>query len=299
MPVSKTPIYTAFAANLLIAATKLTAAAFNGSSAMASEGIHSLVDTSNEVLLLLGLNRSKRPPDDQRPFGYGKELYFWAFIVSLLFFALGGGMSVYEGILHLQHPETIRKPVWNYVVLGIAFVFDGISLITALRAFNKQRGRTPFWRAVKNSKDPATFVVLFEDLADVIGISIAFAGILLSQLLQNPLIDGIASILIGLLLTAVAVLLVRESRSLLMGETVAADELAEVKALMEQQAGVQKTIRQRSMYLGPEEVLLQADVVFEPALQAREIAGIIRRLREQVQQAYPHYRHVFIEPVLP
>lgn len=297
MPVSKTPIYTAFAANLLIAATKLTAAAFTGSSAMASEGIHSLVDTSNEVLLLLGLNRSKRPPDDQRPFGYGKELYFWAFIVSLLFFALGGGMSVYEGILHLQHPETIRKPVWNYVVLGIAFIFDGISLITALRAFNEQRGRTPFWRAVKNSKDPATFVVLFEDLADVIGISIAFAGILLSKLLDNPLIDGIASILIGLLLTGVAVLLVRESRSLLMGETVDADELAEVRALMEKQAGVQKACRQRSMYLGPEEVLLQADVVFQPALQADEIARIIRQLREQVQQAYPHYRHVFIEAV--
>ncbi|MBL4675055.1 MAG: cation diffusion facilitator family transporter [Mucilaginibacter sp.] len=298
MPVSKTPIYTAFGANLLIAATKLTAAAFTGSSAMASEGIHSLVDTSNEVLQLLGLNRSKRAPDDQRPFGYGKELYFWAFIVSLLFFALGGGMSVYEGILHLQHTETIRKPVWNYVVLGIAFVFDGISLLTALRAFNKQRGQTPFWRAVKNSKDPATFVVLFEDLADVIGISIAFAGILLSQLLHNPLIDGIASILIGLLLTAVAVLLVRESRSLLMGESVAPDELAEVKALMEKQAGVQNAGRQRSMYLGPEEVLLQADVVFDPELQANEIAGIIRQLREQVQEAYPHYRHVFIEAVL-
>lgn len=298
MPVSKTPIYTAFAANLLIAATKLTAAAFTGSSAMASEGIHSLVDTSNEVLLLLGLNRSKRPPDEQRPFGYGKELYFWAFIVSLLFFALGGGMSVYEGVLHLQHPEIIRKPVWNYVVLGIAFVFDGISLITALRAFNQQRGQTPFWRAVKNSKDPATFVVLFEDLADVIGISVAFAGILLSQLLDNPLIDGIASILIGLLLTAVAVLLVRESRSLLMGETVDTDELAAVKALMEKHAGVVKTGLQRSMYLGPEEVLLQADVVFDPALQADKIAGIIRQLREQVQQAYPHYRHVFIEVVL-
>lgn len=297
MPASKTPIYTAFAANLIIAATKLTAAGVTGSSAMASEGIHSLVDTSNEILLLLGLKKSQRQPDERRPFGYGKELYFWAFVVSLLFFALGGGMSVYEGILHLQHPEAIQNPLWNYIVLGIAFIFDGISLITALREFNRQRGKTSFWQAVKGSKDPSTFVVLFEDLADVIGITIAFTGILLSHLLNNPYIDGIASVLIGLLLTGVAVLLVRESRSLLMGETVSPKELGAVKKLLEQCETVQEVHTQQSMYLGPEEVILLVRIRFSAALNAAEVAGEVRNLRERVQETYPHYRHIFIEAV--
>lgn len=297
MPASKTPIYTAFIANLAIAATKLVAAGFTGSSAMASEGIHSLVDTSNEVLLLLGLKRSQKPPDERRPFGYGKELYFWAFVVSLLFFALGGGVSIYEGIRHLENPEPIKNPAWNYAVLGIAFVFDGISFITAFREFNRQRGPTPFWQAVRVSKDPSTFVVLFEDTADIIGIGIAFSGILLSSLLDNPYIDAVASILIGLLLTLVAVLLVRESRSLLMGETVARDELAAVRALLEEHPAVSVVSSDRSMYLGPEEVILILRIVFEPELIDRELPAIINDLRALVCERYPHYRHLFIEPV--
>jgi cation diffusion facilitator family transporter len=297
MAASKTPIYTAFIANVAIAATKLVAAGFTGSSAMASEGIHSLVDSSNEVLLLLGLKRSQKPPDERRPFGYGKELYFWAFVVSLLFFALGGGVSIYEGIHHLEHPEPIKDPAWNYAVLGIAFVFDGISFITALREFNRQRGATPFWKAVKQSKDPSTFVVLFEDSADVIGIGIAFGGILLSSVLHNPYIDAVASILIGLLLTLVAVLLVRESRSLLMGETVARDELAEVRALLEKHPVVSVVSSERSMYLGPEEVILILRIRFEPELIDRELPTVINDLRDQVRKRYPHYRHLFIEPV--
>lgn len=297
MPASKKPIYTAFIANLAIAATKLVAAGFTGSSAMASEGIHSLVDTSNEVLLLLGLKRSQKPPDDRRPFGYGKELYFWAFVVSLLFFALGGGVSIYEGIHHLQEPEPIKDPAWNYAVLGIALVFDGISFITAFREFNRQRGTTPFWQAVRISKDPSTFVVLFEDAADVIGIGIAFSGILLSQLLHNPYIDAIASILIGLLLTLVAVLLVRESRSLLMGETVARDEIIKVRALLENHPAVSAVSSEQSMYLGPEEVILILRVVFEPELIDRELPAVINDLRSLVCERYPHYRHLYIEPV--
>jgi cation diffusion facilitator family transporter len=297
MPASKTPIYTAFAANLVIAATKLVAAGFTGSSAMASEGIHSLVDTSNEVLLLLGLRRSQRPPDDRRPFGYGKELYFWAFVVSLLFFALGGVVSIYEGIRHLQSPEPIKNPVWNYAVLGVAFMFDGISFVTAMREFNRQRGKTPFWRAVKASKDPSTFVVLFEDAADLIGITIAFSGILLSRLLNKPYIDAIASILIGLLLTMVAILLVRESRSLLMGETASADELSRVKALLEADKKVLKVSSQQSMYLGPEEVILVVRIHFVPELIDHELPATIATLQERIRQDYPHYRHLYIEPV--
>jgi len=297
MPVSKTPVYTALAANIAISATKLIAAFITGSSAMASEGIHSLVDASNEVLLLLGLRNSRKPPDENRPFGYGKELYFWAFIVSLLFFALGGGFSIYEGIQHLQHPENIKNPVYNYVVLGIAFLFDGFSFITAIREFNRQRGSVPFWQAVKQSKDPSTFVVLFEDAADVIGILIAFTGILLSSLLPNPYMDGIASILIGLLLMLVAILLIRESRSLLMGESVAADELREVILLTESNDAVHSVVSHKSMYLGPEEVILLLKIYFNKNIQSQEIVQSIQVLRQTIQAQYPHYQHLFIEPV--
>lgn len=297
MPASKTPIYTALAANLAIAAIKLVAAAVTGSSAMTSEGIHSLVDTSNEMLLLLGIKRSHKPPDKHRPFGYGKELYFWAFIVSLLFFLLGGIMSVYEGVEHLRHKQVIQHSVWNYAVLGIAFLFDGISLITALRAFNKQRGSIPFWQAVKSSKDPSTFVVLFEDAADVTGILIAVTGISLSQILDAPFIDGIASLLIGLLLTGVALALVRESHSLLMGETVDHKEMHEVKKFVEQESFVEKLNGQQSMYLAPEEVILLLNIKFHKQIPVEDAAENIRKLRTNLQQRYPHYRHVFIEPV--
>jgi cation diffusion facilitator family transporter len=297
MPGSRTPIYTALVANLAIAVTKLIAAAITGSSAMVSEGIHSLVDTSNEVLLLLGLHKSRKPADKKRQFGYGKELYFWAFVVSLLFFALGGGVSIYEGIQHLLEPEPIKNPVWNYAVLGLAFLFDGFSLFTAVREFNRQRGSTSFWKAVRQSKDPSTFVVLFEDIADVIGILIAFAGIFLSYLLHDPRIDAIASICIGLLLTLVAILLVSESRSLLMGESVAAEELDQVIALVQSDAYVARVSAHQSMYLAPEEVILLLKINFERDIQSQEMVGIIRDLRQTIQHKFPHYKHLFIEPV--
>ncbi|RYY00180.1 MAG: cation diffusion facilitator family transporter [Gammaproteobacteria bacterium] len=233
MASSKVAIYSALFANLLIAVTKFVAAAVTGSSAMISEGIHSVVDSLNEVLLLLGLKKSKKKADESRPFGYGKELYFWSFIVSILIFGVGGGISFYEGITHLQHPEPIRNPSWNYIVLGAAIVFDGISFIIALKTFNKHRGDTPFWKAVRKSRDPSSFVVLFEDAADVLGLVIAFAGVYLGHRFNNPYFDGIASILIGLLLTAVSAVLTRESRSLLMGETATLSVLEKVVEMAE------------------------------------------------------------------
>ncbi len=295
MAASKTPIYTALAANLLIAATKLTAAIFTGSSAMVSEGIHSLVDTSNEVLLLLGISKSQRPADEQRPFGYGKELYFWSFVVSLLFFALGGGFSIYEGIEHLINPQEVTNPVWNYAVLGIAFIFDGISFITAMKEFKRQRGDTPFWKAVRQSKDPSTFVVLFEDAADVIGILIAFSGILIGQLTGNPYIDGVASVMIGLLLTAVAIILVRESRSLLMGETVDQAEMEEVLTITNSHPAVARIIHQQSMYLAPEEVILLLRIDLKQTNDS-SIVQSINEIRDNIRQRYPHYKQLYIEP---
>lgn len=297
MAASKTPIYTAFAANLAIALIKFIAAFITGSSAMASEGIHSLVDTSNEILLLVGLRKSKKEPDESRPFGYAKELYFWAFVVSLLFFALGGGLSIYEGYHHLQHPEAIRNPIWNYIVLALALLFDGYSLLTAVREFNRQRGHTPFWEAVKQSKDPSTFVVLFEDAADVIGIFLATVGITLSILLDNPYIDGIASVMIGLLLTAVAIFLVRESRSLLMGEVLEQAALQEVVDLLMSNPSVCQVDKPLSMYQGPDEVILLIPLKFKEDIESQQLVKVIRQLREALQKKHPNYKHIFFEPI--
>ncbi|GAB3887214.1 cation diffusion facilitator family transporter [Spirosoma agri] len=296
MPASKTPIYSALAANLAIAITKFIAASVTGSSAMVSEGIHSLVDTLNEILLLYGIARSKKPADKSRPFGYGRELYFWAFIVSILIFGVGGGVSFYEGITHLQHPEPIKEPFWNYIVLGIAFCFDGISFITALKEFNRQRGEKPFWSAVKGSKDPSTFVVLFEDASDLLGLIVAFLGVFLGHQFNNPYFDGIASIIIGLILTGVSIVLARESRSLLMGESIESATLSEIVALTESDNAVTSVLQSPSIYLSPEEVLVMLVIDFHDALSTSEINEAISRIRANIQQQFPIVRQVFIEP---
>ncbi|MCK8490547.1 cation diffusion facilitator family transporter [Spirosoma sp. RP8] len=299
MPASKTPIYSALAANLAIAITKFIAASVTGSSAMISEGIHSLVDTLNEILLLLGLARSKKPADANRPFGYGKEQYFWAFIVSILIFGVGGGVSFYEGITHLQHPEPIEKTLWNYIVLGIAFCFDGISFITAFKEFNRQRGTQPFWSSVKRSKDPSTFVVLFEDASDLLGLIVAFLGVFLGHQFNNPYFDGAASIIIGLILTAVSVVLARESRSLLMGESIEPQTLQKIVELVERDDAVTSVLQSPSMYLGPEEVIVMLVVDFHDALSTAELNKAIQRIRDAIQQHFPLVKHVFIEPGVP
>ena len=296
MPASKTPIYSALAANLAIAITKFIAAGITGSSAMISEGIHSLVDTLNEILLLLGIRRSQQPPDDKRPFGYGKELYFWAFMVSILIFGVGGGLSFYEGFTHLRHPEPMSSPFWNYIVLGIAFGFDGFSFFTALKEFNLQRGSQPFWSAVKQSKDPSTFVVLFEDAADLMGLIVAFLGIFLSHQLENPYLDGAASIVIGLILTAVSVVLVRESRSLLMGESADPAVLHRVLALVEGDDAVIRVLEWPSMYLAPEEIFLMLVIDFRNDLNTTDINQAITRIRTTVQREVPIVKRLFIEP---
>jgi len=298
MAASKIPLYSALAANLAIAITKFIAAAVTGSSAMISEGIHSVVDTANEVLLLFGIHKSKKPANELRPFGYGKELYFWAFIVSILIFGIGGGISFYEGVTHLQHPTFIENPKWNYMVLGIAFVFDGISFITALREFNRQRADTPFWTAVRESKDPSTFVVLFEDAADLLGLSVAFLGIFLGHYYQDPRFDGIASIVIGFILTAISALLLKESRSLLMGETASPKALAEVTRLTEANPTVLKVSRPLSMYMAPEEIILFLPVTFREEVNSREITQAIVQIRQTIQQKFPHFKQIYVEPEL-
>jgi cation diffusion facilitator family transporter len=295
---SKVPIYSALIANFLIAITKFVAAGVTGSSAMISEGIHSLVDTFNEILLLYGIHKSKKAADAARPFGYGKELYFWAFIVSVLIFAVGGGISFYEGVTHIQHPEIIKDPKWNYIVLAFAFVFDGISFITALKEFNKQRGSIPFWKFVNLSKDPSTFVVVFEDAADVLGLIVAFLGVFLGHQLQNPYFDGAASIIIGLLLTFISVMLARESRSLLMGETAEKSLLDKISVIVKKDPAIKDVQSPLSMYMAPEEVLVLLKVNFERELNSNEIASSIQRIRENVQREHPDVKQLYIEPEL-
>ncbi|PIQ20182.1 MAG: cation transporter [Cytophagales bacterium CG18_big_fil_WC_8_21_14_2_50_42_9] len=296
MAASKIPLYSALAANLAIAITKFIAAAVTGSSAMISEGIHSVVDTANEVLLLFGIHKSKKPANEKRPFGYGKELYFWAFIVSILIFGIGGGISFYEGVTHLQHPSIIENPKWNYIVLGIAFVFDGISFITALREFNRQRAGTPFWSAVRASKDPSTFVVLFEDAADLLGLTVAFLGVFLGHYFQEPRFDGIASIMIGIILTAISALLLKESRSLLMGETADPETLREVTKLTAANPSVLKVSPPLSMYMAPEEVILVLPVSFREEVNSREITQAIVQIRKTIQQKFPLFKQIYVEP---
>ncbi len=297
MASSNTAIYTALAANLGIAVTKFIAAGVTGSSAMLSEGIHSLVDTLNELLLLLGISRSKRPPDEKRPFGYGREQYFWSYVVALLIFAIGGGVSFYEGVTHLQHPEPVKDPFWNYLVLGVALVLDGYSLRTAWKAFDAQRDGQSLWAAIRDSKDSATFTVLFEDASDVLGLLIAFLGVFLGHELHDPRLDGIASILIGLLLVAVAVVLARESKSLLLGEGVDAKTTQQLIGLTEADPAVVKTVHIATIYLGPEEITLVQGVVFQPDLNTHTITTAISRIHESIYQAYPSVKRSYIQPV--
>ncbi|MBO3271224.1 MULTISPECIES: cation diffusion facilitator family transporter [Hymenobacter] len=296
-PSSKIAIFGALAANLAIAIVKFVASYFTGSSAMLSEGIHSLVDTINEWLLLLGLSRSQRPADARRPFGYGRELYFWAFVVSVCIFGIGGGVSLYEGVEHLRHPEPLSDPTWNYWVLGIAFLLDGGSFLLARRTFNAQRRGVGFWRAFHSSKDPGTFVVLFEDAADLLGLSVAFLGVYLSHTLNMPALDGVASLGIGVILLIVAGLLLRETKSLLMGEPAEADVLQHVTEVVREDKAVVAAEEPLSSYLGPEELLVVVRVRFQPEQSAQEVAAAVVRVQAAVQQKLPHIKHVFIQPM--
>lgn len=295
-PASKVAIVAALAANLAIAIIKFVAAAFTGSSAMLAEGIHSVVDTANEFLLLLGLRKSQQPAHAGRPFGYGKELYFWSFIVAVCIFAIGGGISIYEGIEHLRHPTPLENPTWNYVVLGLAFLFDGASFLVARRTFNAQRNGRTFWSAFRSSKDPSIFVVLFEDAADLMGLIVAFLGVFLSHQLQNPALDGVASLAIGLILLVVAGLLLRENKSLLLGEPAEADLLREVEALVKADASVVALDAPLSSYLSPHEILLVLRVEFQPDLSATQLTEAISQLDATIRARYPDIRHLFVQP---
>lgn len=287
-------VYGAIAANVAIAITKFIVAAVTGSSAMLSEAIHSSVDTFNGVLLLVGLRRSKKPATAEHPFGHGKELYFWSLIVAVLIFGLGGGFSLYEGVQHILHPVPMVDATWNYVVLGAAFLFEGSSFIIALRTFLREKGATPFWKAIHASKDPTTYTVMAEDSAALAGLLVAAAGIYLSHAYGLPQLDGVASVLIGLLLAGVAVLLVREARGLLIGEGIRPETAQQVRAMALAMPGVARVGRIQSMYLGPHEVLVTVEMEFSEGALAVQAGAAVLELEKEVRERYPMIQRLFI-----
>ncbi|WP_062221924.1 cation diffusion facilitator family transporter [Aureimonas sp. D3] len=293
---SQKVIYAALAGNLLIAITKFVAAAYSGSSAMVSEGVHSLVDTGNEVLLLYGTRRAARPADRTHPLGHGRELYFWTFIVALLVFALGAGVSIYEGISHMLAPEPIEDPTITYVVLGLSFLFEGFSWVVALKEFRVTKGRLGYIEAVKRSKDPTTFTVLFEDSAALIGLAIAFVGIFLAQALDMPELDGAASIGIGLVLAATAIFLARESKGLLIGEAAAPTTQAAILAIAESDPGVQSANGVITVHLGPTQIVAALSAEFEDAMTAPEIEASVHRIEAAIRAAHPEITTLFVKP---
>ncbi len=288
-------IYAAIAGNLLIAVTKFIAATLTGSSAMLSEGVHSLVDTGNGGLLLVGLRRARRPADDAHPFGYGKEVYFWSLLVAMLVFAGGGGVSVYEGILHVRHPVELGDPTVSFVVLGLAFLFEGTSWAVARKEFRSSQGEHNAWQAIRRGKDPTAFAVLLEDSAALVGIAVAAAGIGAGHVLGMPVLDGVASIVIGALLAFVAVVLARETAGLLVGESAPRELVEGVRGLVEDDPAVDEVVRILTMHMGPEDVLVNLDVRFRPGVDAAGVADAVERLERRVKEAFPRVRYLFIE----
>ncbi|TQK11057.1 cation diffusion facilitator family transporter [Herbaspirillum sp. SJZ107] len=293
---SKTVIYAAIASNLGIAAAKFVVAAITGSAAMAAEGIHSAVDTGNEFLLLIGEHTSAKPADAKHPFGYGKTLYFWALIVALSVFSLGGGLSIYHGIEALRHPEPLQDPMWNYVVLGVSALFEGYSWNVSRRELNKVRKPgTSLWQAVHASKDASVFTVFIEDSAALIGLAIAALGIFLGHLFDNPYFDPAASVLIGLLLVGAAFTLARETGGLLVGESIGPEATRRVRAIFDNDPDIQTVSKLMSMQLGPDEVLLTAAVQFKRGMRIDEVEGAIARLEKAVSDVYPQIQHIYFE----
>jgi cation diffusion facilitator family transporter len=292
---SRKVIFAALLGNALIAATKFAAATYTSSSAMLSEAIHSLVDTGNQGLLLYGMKRAARPADKLHPFGYGIELYFWAFVVAILIFGVGAGVSIYEGIGKLQAPHPITSPYINYIVLAVAMAFEAIAWSIAFREFRKFKGELGYFQAVRLSKDPTLFTVLFEDTAAMLGLMVAFVGILLSQVLERPVLDGVASLVIGAILAGTAALLAYECRGLLTGESASPATVREIEQIIAEQPGIRRMNELLTMHFGPHDVLLNISLDFADQLSSAEVEGTVSTLERRIKNRFPDITRVFIE----
>ena len=295
MPARRSAVATAILADLGIAACKLTAFLFTGSSAMLSETVHSLVDAGNGSLLVLGVHLGRRPADASHPFGYGKELYFWTLLVALFIFLAGGGVSLAEGISHIRHPHTITHVFWSYATLALSACFESYSLAIGIREFREAEGVLPSWRAIHRSKDPTTFTVIFEDSAALLGLLAAFLGTLFDQLFHWPLADGIASVVIGAILMTVSVLLIVESKALLVGEGADPKMLNAIHTLTQQQPGVRRAGYPMTMYFGPRDVLLTMNVRLDASLNRDSIEQTIDGIEAAVRSRFPEIRHIYLE----
>ncbi len=292
---SRKTIFVAIAANVGIAVAKIVGFVFTGSSAMLSEAIHSVVDCGNGALLLFGQKQSRKPADETHPFGYGKELYFWSLIVALLIFTLGGGISIAEGIAHTRHPAPTEDATWAYAILGIAFLFEGYSFLVSVREFRAETNNAPILHAIHQSKDPSIFTVLFEDTAALLGLVTAFIGILLSHRFGMPRADGIASVVIGLILFAVATLLIIESKGLLVGEGADRKTLHAIRALATTDPDVEEVAYPFTMYFGPHAILLTMNVQFRAGLPAESIARAIHRIESTIRATFPDIHYIYLE----
>jgi len=292
---TRSAVFAAIAANLGIAIIKFIVAAVSGSSAMISEAIHSLVDTGDGLLLWLGLRRSERGPDAQHPFGHGKELYFWTLVVAVMVFAVGGGMSVYEGILHLIHPRTAQPDFWTYVVLGGALAFEGTSWAFAWRAFQKERRGRPIWDTIAASKDPSSFAILFEDSAAIAGLIVAFLGVWTSSHFGTPVPDGLASIAIGLILMTTATLLARATLRLVVGQSADPKLERAIREFVAQDDTVEGVGRILTVHFGPETIVAQVEIFFAPKVSADSAARAIDRLERGLKRDHPALKQISIE----
>ena len=292
---SKKVIFAALAGNALITITKFIAASITGSSAMLSEGIHSLVDTGNQVLLLHGIKQSQKPASNKFPFGHGKEIYFWAFVVAILIFAVGAGVSIYEGIHHILNPQPMKDAIINYVVLGLSILFEGAAWYFALTEFKKTKGDMGYLEAVHRGKDPSMFVVLFEDSAAILGLLFALAGVALAQVTGNPVYDGIASVMIGLVLGGTAIWLAVETKSLLIGESANRHVVDGIRRLISTEQGIQQINEILTMHMGPDFILANISVDFRDDIQAGELEKIIAVLDKKIKSRFSEVQRVFIE----
>jgi len=292
---SKLVIIAALIGNALISVTKFVAASITGSSAMMSEGIHSLVDTGNQILLLYGMKRAAKPADDDFPFGYGKEIYFWSFIVAILIFALGGGISIYQGIQHVQQPEPIANALVNYIVLGLALVFEGAAWYFAFREFSRVKGRWGYLEAIQRAKDPSIFVVLFEDSAAMLGLLVAFVGVWLSEATGILIFDGIASIIIGLILLGTSVWLAYETKGLLIGESANQPVIRGIRDTLRGKANINYVNEVLTMHMGPDFILANISVDFDDDITAKQVEADIAAIDRSIKLEYPQIKRVFIE----
>jgi cation diffusion facilitator family transporter len=294
-PSSRKVIFAALAGNTLISVTKFAAAAYTGSSAMLSEGIHSLVDTGNQFLLLYGMKRAARPADAAHPFGYGAEIYFWTFVVAILIFAVGAGVSIYEGLHKLQDPRPLSNVYINYIVLSAAVVFEAGAFGIAFVEFRKTSRGEAMLGAIRRSKDPTVFTVLFEDTAALLGLLVALVAIALAQGLAMPVLDAVASIVIGIILGTTAVFLAYETKGLLIGEAASKAVVEGIERIVRRQRGIRRVNELLTMHVGPQDILVNLSVDFADELDSEDVEAAVSALEAEIKGKFPNVSRVFIE----